>query len=396
MDTPAPVPVSLTGRCARVRCGVHHVLEAGFGHSWGGTLASGLLVALAVANVIAGALWSVPWIGADYGAWFRAFDLASAAIYATEYVLRLWSCIELPFLAQGRPWRERLRYAAQPAQVVDLLAFVPTLVGLLVGADLWAAMMLRFLKIGRHNPALHSLGRVIAAERGALFGALVIMTGLVMLAATILYFIERHAQPVAFGNIPAAAWWSVITLATVGYGDVVPVTPLGKLAAGLMMILGLAAFALPIGIIATGFGREATRRDFMVSWMLVARVPLFGGLDAAAVSQIITLLHSRTFDAGEVIVRRGASGDSMFFVVSGEVVVEADGGEVTLHEGDFFGEMALLEQRARSSTVRAATRVRVLVLDREDLDRLGRRHPAIMARIREVAEQRRRGHKDHV
>ncbi len=226
-----------------------------------------------------------------------------------------------------------------------------------------------------------------------MFGALVIMTGLVMFSATAMYFIERESQPATFGSIPAAIWWAVITLATVGYGDAVPITPLGKLFASLVMIAGLAAFALPFGIIATGFGREATRRDFMVSWLLLARVPLFAGLDAAAVGQIITLLHSRTFDAGEVIVRRGMPGDSMFFVVSGEVVVEADQGEVILKEGDFFGEMAVLEQRQRSSTVRAATRVRALVLDREDLERLGRKHPAILNRIRDTAAVRRQQNK---
>lgn len=368
---------------------IHHLLEAGFGHTWAGSIASGLVIALAVANVVACAAWSMPEIDAAYGHLIRRFDYASAVLFAVEYVLRLWSCVELPFFAQGRAWRERFRFAAQPSQIIDLLMFLPTLVGVLTGIDLWAAMMLRFLKVGRYSPALHSLGRVIAAERGALFGAFIIMAGLVMFAATLMYFIERGHHPTAFSSIPAAAWWSVMTLATVGYGDVVPSTGFGKMVAGLIVITGLAAFALPFGIITTGFGREATRRDFMVSWLLVARVPLFGGLDAAAVSQIITLLYSRTFDAGEVIVRRGAAGDSMFFLVSGEVAVEAEAGDITLKEGDFFGEMALLEQRVRSSTVRAATRVRILVLDREDLERLGRKHPAILKRIHEVAASRR-------
>ena len=381
-------------RSARARQEVHQLLEGGFGHSLAGSFVAGALIVLALTNVVACAAGTVPGIDATYGRLIRYFDIVSALIFASEYGLRLWSCVELPFFALGRPSRERLRYAAQPMQLIDLLTFVPTLTGLLIGVDLWAAMMLRFLKIGRYSPALHSLGRVIAAERGALFGAFVIMLGLVMFAATVMYFIERNAQPVSFGSIPAAAWWSVMTLATVGYGDVVPSTAVGKLFAGFMVITGLAAFALPFGIIATGFGREATRRDFMVSWLLVARVPLFGGLDAAAVSQIITLLYSRTFDAGEVIVRRGAPGDSMFFLVSGDVVVEAESGDIALKEGDFFGEMALLEQRARSSTVRAATRVRLLVLDREDLERLGRKHPAILARIREVAASRRMPKRD--
>ena len=374
---------------AQVRHAVHHTLESAIGHSVAGTFFNGLMIVLAVVNVLACVALSVPEIRASYGRFIRFIDLISAVIFAVEYVLRIWSSRELPFFSQMSPCRARLRYAMRPMQIVDLLAFVPAFVGLLTGLDLWAAMMLRFLKVGRYSQALHTLGRVIAAERSALFGALVIMTGLVMLAATGMYFIERQAQPGAFGSIPAAAWWAVITLATVGYGDAVPVTAAGKLFASLVMIAGLAAFALPFGIIATGFGREATRRDFMVSWLLLARVPLFTGLDAAGVGQIITLLYSRTYDAGDVIVRRGMPGDNMYFLVSGEVVVEAEAGEIILKEGEFFGEMALLEQRERSSTVRARTRVRALVLDREDLERLGRKHPLIMQRIRETAAARR-------
>jgi voltage-gated potassium channel len=378
---------------ARARHRAHHIIEAGIGHSTAGTFVHGSLIVLALVNVVACAAYSVPDIKLHYGALIHFIDYASAAIFAVEYVLRIWSSTELPFFAASPAWKARAHFAMRPMQIVDLMAFLPTLIGLLMGLDLWAAMMLRFLKVARYSPALHSLGRVIAAERGSLFGALVIMTGLVMFSATGMYFIEREVQPATFGSIPASIWWAVITLATVGYGDAVPITPLGKLFASLVMIAGLAAFALPFGIIASGFGREATRRDFMVSWLLLARVPLFAGLDPAAVGQIITLLHSRMFDAGEVIVRRGTPGDNMFFVVSGEVVVEADHGEVILREGDFFGEMALLEHRPRSSSVRAVTRVRLLVLDREDLERLGRKHPAILKRIRDTASARRERNK---
>lgn len=381
------------GWSADARRRVHHTLEAGMGHSTVGTFVSGFLIILALINVVACSAFSVPDIKLRYGALIRLIDYASAAIFAVEYALRIWSSTELPFFSSVSAWRARVHFAMRPLQLVDLLAFLPTLIALGTGLDLWAAMMLRFLKVARYSSALHSLGRVIAAERSALFGALVIMTGLVMFSATVMYFIERGSQPATFGSIPAAIWWAVITLATVGYGDAVPITALGKLFASLVMIAGLAAFALPFGIIATGFGREATRRDFMVSWLLLARVPLFAGLDAAAVGQIITLLHSRTFDAGEIIVRRGMPGDSMFFVVSGDVVVEADQGEVILREGDFFGEMAVLEQRPRSSTIRAATRVRALVLDREDLERLGRKHPAILNRILDTAAVRRQQNK---
>lgn len=372
----------------RRRRAVHDVLEAGIGHGFASSVLHVGLVLLILANVAVCAAWSVPDLGASYGDYFRLFNAVSVAIFASEYVLRIWSCVELPFFAGGAAWRGRTRFASHPMQVVDLLAFLPDVIAWALGVDVWALMMLRFMKIARYTPALVSLGAVMVAERSALFGALMIMVTLLLFSATGMYFIERQAQPVAFGSIPAAAWWSVVSLATVGYGDVVPITALGRTFGGIIIILGIAAFALPVGIIATGFSRESTRRDFMVTWSMVARVPLFTGLEASTVSQVITLLYSRTYEAGDVLVRRGMPGDSMFFIVSGEAVVERDAGDVLLKEGDFLGEMALLEQRPRSNTVRAMGRVRALVLDREDLDRLGRQYPDILKRIREVAIER--------
>ncbi len=374
---------------SRTRRAVLDLLEGSIRHGLRSTVLHLSLILLILANVAVCAAWSMPDLRSSYGMWFQLIDSVSVAVFAIEYGLRIWSCVELPFFAAGPAWQGRLRFASQPMQIIDLMAFLPALIAWGVGADAWPLMMLRFLKIARYTPALVSLGRVLAAERSALFGAFMIMLTLLLFSATGMYFIERDLQPIAFGSIPAAAWWSVVTLATVGYGDVVPISGLGRAFGGVIIILGIATFALPVGIIATGFSRESTRRDFMVSWSLVARVPLFAGLDATAVSQIITLLYSRTFESGDVLVRRGMPGDNMFFIVSGEVVVEREAGDILLKEGDFLGEMALLEQRPRSHTVRALGRVRALVLDREDLDRLGRQHPKVLQSIHDVAAVRR-------
>src|SRR5262249_21785616 len=157
------------------------------------------------------------------------------------------------------------------------------------------------------------------------------------------------------------------------------------------IVCGVAVYALPIAIIATGFAQEVTRRDFMVTWTLLARVPLFSRLKAAEVAQIMALLESRTYEAGDLIVRVGDPGDSLYCIVSGECVVATEQGDVRLGQGEFFGEMSLLEQRPRSSNVAAASYCKLLVLQREQFERLGRRHPHILEQVRETAAKRKRG-----
>ena len=382
---------------AAARARIHRALEHGLGHDTASSAVSWALIVLVVVNVVAFILRSVPAFEQSYAPFLEALDILSIAVFAAEYALRLWSAIELPFLLHLSPARARLRYALRPMQVFDLLAFAPSVLARLIGvppAVENALRLLRALKIVRYSPALQSLGRVLASERSSLGGALLVMLGLLLFAATCMHLIEREAQPKVFGTIPDALYWAVVTLATVGYGDVVPVTPFGKLFTGAMILCGLAAFALPIGIIATGFGRELARRDFVVNWSLVARVPLFSGLDPTAVAQIMTLLYSRTFEAGSPIVRRGETGDSMYFIASGEALVEREEGNVKLGDGEFFGELALLEGRARTHTVVAITRCRTLVIDREDFERLARRHPGIRKRVEEVAAERRLSNRD--
>ena len=302
----------------------------------------------------------------------------------------MWSAVELPFGDQASPWPTRLAHALRPMLLVDLAAFALPLAALAAG-DHTAALILRliaFLKIARYSPALQSLGRVIALERAALLGAGLIMLTLLLVAGAGMYLIERHAQPDRFGTLPDALWWALVTLATVGYGDVYPVTALGKLFTAVMVLSGVGVFALPVGIIVTGFTQDLARRDFVVTWTLVARVPVFANLDAAALAQIMALLRSETFEAGEEVVRTGEPAQAMYFIASGEVAVDADGGEVRLGQGDFFGEMALIERRAHTHAVTAMTRCRLLVLEREDFERLGRRHPQILERVRATARSR--------
>ena len=370
---------------------VHDILELDRNHDPASNLVNGFLVVLICLNVLAFSAETVPALGERYGSYFYAFNLFSIAIFTIEYAARIWSCVEIPILREQAPWRARLKFAGAPLQAIDLLVILPFYLSFIIPIDLRVLRILRifrFLKLARFSPALQSLGRVMANERRALIGALFVMTTLLLFASTGVYFLERNAQPEVFGSVPAAAWWALATLTTVGYGDVVPMTPAGKLFGGLIMIFGLAMFALPIAIVATGFSQEASRRDFVVTWSMVAQVPLFAQLDAISVANIMSLLYSRSFEPGAKIVMAGTEAKAMFFISSGEVEVRAGEEGVLLGEGDFFGEMALLEQRSREHTVIALTKCRLLVLEKEDLIQLCHQAPEIFHQIQSVAEAR--------
>jgi len=239
--------------------------------------------------------------------------------------------------------------------IIDVLAILPWYLHQIVPMDLRVLRVLRLfrlLKLARYSPALQTLKRVVVHEYRALLGALVVMMVLLLFASTFIYFLERDAQPDKFGSIPAAAWWALATLTTVGYGDVVPITPLGKMLGGVVMLVGLGMFALPIAILATGFSQESSRHEFVVTWSMVARVPLFSTMDVAEVAEITKLLYTRNVAAGATIVHAGEGGGAMFLIGSGEAVATVGPGRhVTLHEGDFFGEMALLERRRHKHDV---------------------------------------------
>nr|WP_069094097.1 cyclic nucleotide-binding domain-containing protein [Methyloligella halotolerans] len=157
------------------------------------------------------------------------------------------------------------------------------------------------------------------------------------------------------------------------------------------MLLGLAALALPVAILATGFGQEAGRHQFVITWGNVARVPLFDSLQAVEIAEVCRLLYARHFPAGAPIISAGDSGSAMYIIESGEAVAEhGDDLREPLGPGDFFGEAALLEHRRHKSDVVATSPCRIYVLDSVALAQLGRRHPELLRAIREVAKERRR------
>ena len=334
---------------------------------------------------------SVPALQAQYEPLFTEIELLSLVLFTIEYGLRVWVAAEH---APHRPSSERKarwKFITSPFGVIDLLAVLPFWLAFVLPVDLRVLLvfrMARFLKLARYSPAMRSLLDALYNERRALFGCFVILLGATLLAASIMHVIERHVQPDKFGTIPDAMWWAIVTLGTIGYGDVVPVTALGRVVAAVTIFVGLIMVALPIGIVATAFADEIHRRDFVVTWGMVARVPLFAELQATDIADIIRLLHAQQVEAGDVIARRGEPAQSMYFIASGEVEIELKHERVRLGAGHFFGEVAALRRTHRSATVTAVTRTSLLVLDAHDLHVLMDREPRIAKHIREVVRTR--------
>ena len=348
-----------------------------------------LIIALIVLDVLAMILASVPEFYASLGTLLTAIEITAVVAFALEYLARIWSVVGHSLHAVT-PTRARLEYAFSILGIIDLMAFLPSAVALVLG-DRHALMlfgMLPFLKLVRYSPALRSLLAVLHAERRTLFGCLVILAGAVLLFATLLFAAERNVQPDKFGTIPQAMWWAIVTLGTVGYGDVVPVTPLGKIISVFAIVVGFAMIALPVAIVSRAFTDEVRRRDFIVTWAMLARVPLFSHLGASEIVDIMRLLRAQTIESGEVLVRRGDPASSMYFITAGEVEIELPSQRVRLANGTFFGEIALLHRTKRSGTVTATRKTKLLALDAQDFHALIERLPELAEHVKETAEAR--------
>ena len=378
-------------RAKEARYRLHEILDHGVVGDRTGQLISQLIVLLIIANLAAVTLESVPSLAQRYGFWFQAIEVPSLLIFTVEYGLRVWVAADYPPYSHLRPLMARWKFISSALGVIDLLAVLPFWFALIVPVDLRALLVfrvVRFLKLARYSAGMNSLLEALYAERRALFGCFVMLVGSALFAASVMYLIERNAQPDKFGTIPDAMWWAIVTLGTIGYGDVVPITPLGRVVAGITIFVGLIMIALPVGIVATAFSQQIHRRDFIVTWSMVARVPLFADLKASDIGDIMQLLRAQYVEAGATITRRGEPAHSMYFIAAGEVQIDLKDRCIRLGAGHFFGEVAVLRRARRSATVTAATRASLLVLDAHDLHALMKREPQVAERIREVVRDR--------
>jgi voltage-gated potassium channel len=314
--------------------------------------------------------------------WIYAVLWACQAFFLFEWVVRLRHAYQV----QGA-WA----YALSGQGVLDTVSAIAIPLALMFGASSKSASLLGIfwmLKVVPGIAGLRQLRRVLVLESGPLLSVLMIFLMVLLAASVAVHFLERDVQPAAFGSVPAALWWAVATLTTTGYGDIVPITPGGRLVAALVMICGLGVFGLWAGILATSFAAETRRDNFLKTWESVTKVPFFATLGPAAIADVTHMLRTMDLPARTTIIRKGEAGDCMYFIAEGGVEVDLPGKKVRLGEGSFFGEMALLGNNSRSADITTTQLSRLLVLDLVDFRMLMARHPDLATTIDAEAKRR--------
>lgn len=220
------------------------------------------LVILIIGNVAAVLLETVNDLYSSYRIWFDYFENISIAIFSIEYLLRVWSVADRDTTVSA--WKTRLNWMKSGEAIIDLMAILPAYLNFFVRIDLRLLRilrLLRLLKLTRYFISLQILLCVIKREKGSFQAVIFILIIMIIMTASGIYVVENKAQPEAFSSIPKSMWWAVVTLTTVGYGDVTPVTSLGKLLGALITILGVGIAALPAGILASGLANELNQRN---------------------------------------------------------------------------------------------------------------------------------------
>jgi voltage-gated potassium channel len=216
-------------------------------------------------NLIAVALESVPALQKNYGTWFYNFEIFSVVVFTIEYVSRVWSAPAKRNLEKKETsFKARTRYIFSFYGLIDLVAILPFYIqALFPGLDLRvlrALRLLRILKLNHYNSALDDLFGAILEEKKSFLTTLYIFSVAFVLSSSLIYYAEHRVQPEAFRSIPDAMYWSIITLTTVGYGDVSPITVFGKSIAAITAIFGVVVVALLTGIVANSFNAQMDRR----------------------------------------------------------------------------------------------------------------------------------------
>jgi voltage-gated potassium channel len=256
MDTIVDAPAGAYSRSRRFVYELLHTVEIETRLEHFTRIFIAVLIVLSILSVI---LESEPELEMGYADWFYGFELFTVICFSMEFGLRVWSCVELPEYQRSFG---RLRYVLSPMALIDLLAVLPFYLPALITVDLRflrglrLIRLVRVLKLGHYSHSMHTIVRVVKKKRHEMAVSVFIVGILLIFASTIMYYLEHDAQPNAFRSIPAALWWGVATLTTIGYGDIYPVTVLGKVLSAFISILGIGVFALPSGIFVSGFVEE--------------------------------------------------------------------------------------------------------------------------------------------
>lgn len=248
-----------------LRYNLYQLLERDFSKSLTSVIINGALILLIISNVAAVFIESYQGNESTYSELFFYFELFSISVFTIEYLVRLWICVEADEYKDLSPGKARIKHAFRIITLIDLIAIAPFFLALLFPIDLrYLRLMrlLRLLKLTHYFKGFSIFLTVVMRELGSISSAIFTMMTLVIIAAGLMFSAEHEAQPEAFGTIIDALWWSVVTMTTVGYGDVVPITYGGKLIASGIMLLGVGFVALPAAILAARFGEELqTRRE---------------------------------------------------------------------------------------------------------------------------------------
>ncbi len=226
------------------------------------SLTNRFICALIVASIAFAILETEPSLETEFEDVFSLLEWLLTAAFIAEYVARLWVCTENP---KYEGWLGRLRYAYSPIAIVDLIALTPALLSI-AGSEVFVLRLFRLVRIlrlarlGPFSRAMAHIGAALRSRRYELTLSACMAVLLLIVSSVFLYLIEGNVQPNAFGSIPRAMWWSIATLTTVGYGDVFPITPMGRVVAGITAVLGIGMIALPTGILAAAFS-DAIQRD---------------------------------------------------------------------------------------------------------------------------------------
>ena len=241
---------------------VHEVLDAATDGDKLSFCVDVFIISLILLNILALVLDSVNSMHESASKFFYWFEVFSVAMFSIEYLLRVWSC------TADSQWtgalRGRVRYIFTPMALVDLLSVLPFYIPLL-GIDLRVMRafrlfrILRLVKVGRYSSAMQMIVRVLKNKRGELTATMMLVSVLLLVSSSLLYYAERNAQPEVFSSIPAAMWWAIATITTVGYGDMYPITGMGRVLGSVSAIAGIAMFALPTAILGAGFVEEFER-----------------------------------------------------------------------------------------------------------------------------------------
>ncbi|PIE42445.1 MAG: Ion transport protein [Gammaproteobacteria bacterium] len=272
---------------------------------WLSRLVNGVIISAIIITVISIMLESVPSLIKNFSPTFYMIEAISIVIFTVEYLLRIWSAPDRTSFLGNTPTKARLKYISSPMAIIDLLAILPVILSFfsLDLRFLRVVRLLRILKLTRYSSAMNTLIKVIKRESRAFFSVIFMLIIILIISSSFIYLVERDVQPEAFGSIPQSMWWTMVTLSTVGYGDAVPITPLGKILGGFIMLVGIGIVALPAGILASAFSEQLhqNKRGYRVAVRSALRNGIITPDEYASLQALQAKYDLSAEDANEII-----------------------------------------------------------------------------------------------